>query len=71
MAAPLNPAAITVAYQRFRAAQVWTGYGLTEASAISGVHLARGPEDEALFRPLPGSGSGSWTRRPSAPRGRP
>ena len=56
MAAPLNPAGITVAYERFNAAQVWTGYGLTEASAISGVHLARGPEDEALFHPLPGIG---------------
>ena len=54
MAAPLNPAGIAVARERFKAAQVWTGYGLTEASAISGVHLARGPEDEALFRPLPG-----------------
>lgn len=53
MAAPLNPAGITVAFQQFKAGQVWTGYGLTEASAISGVHLARGPEDEALFRPLP------------------
>jgi fatty-acyl-CoA synthase len=53
LAAPLNPAGITAAYERFKVAQVWTGYGLTEASAISGVHLARGPEDEALFRPLP------------------
>lgn len=53
MAAPLNPAGIDIASRLFKAREVWTGYGLTEASAISGVNLARGPEDEALFRPLP------------------
>jgi len=68
MAAPLNPAGITAAYERFKAAQVWTGYGLTEASAISGVHLARGPEDEALFRPLPGIGVRVVDPETSAPR---
>jgi len=53
MAAPLNPAGIDLAYRLFKAREVWTGYGLTEASAISGVNLAGGPGDEALFRPLP------------------
>ena len=52
MAAPLNPAGIVAASELFKAREVWTGYGLTEASAISGLNLARGPEDEALFRPL-------------------
>lgn len=52
--APLNQAAIAAAFDVFRAKQVWTGYGLTEASAVSGLNLARGPQDEALFRPLPG-----------------
>ncbi len=68
MAAPLNPAGITVAFERFKAAQVWTGYGLTEASAISGIHLARGPEDEALFRPLPGIGIRVVDPETGAPR---
>ena len=40
MAAPLNPAAITVAFERFKAAQVWTGYG-SRASA-SAASPARG-----------------------------
>jgi acyl-CoA synthetase (AMP-forming)/AMP-acid ligase II len=53
LAAPLNPAGIDAAVRLFKAREVWTGYGLTEASAISGVNRARGPEDEALFRPLP------------------
>ena len=53
LAAPPNPAGIDAASRLFKAREVWTGYGLTEASAISGVNLARGPEDEALFRPLP------------------
>lgn len=68
MAAPLNPAGITAAYECFRAAAVWTGYGLTEASAISGVHLARGPQDEALFRPLPGVGVRVVEPESGAPR---
>ena len=54
MAAPLNGAAITAAYEQMKVAEVWTGYGLTEASAISGLARARGPEDEARFSPLPG-----------------
>jgi acyl-CoA synthetase (AMP-forming)/AMP-acid ligase II len=54
MAAPLNGAAIAVAREQLEVDDIWTGYGLTEASAISGMNRARGPEDEALFRPLPG-----------------
>jgi len=54
MGAPLNGTAIAAAYRELGVDDVWTGYGLTEASAISGLHRARGPEDEALFRALPG-----------------
>ena len=53
MGAPLNGVAIEVAYRELEVDDVWTGYGLTEASAISGLHRARAPEDEALFRALP------------------
>jgi fatty-acyl-CoA synthase len=54
MGAPLNGIAIEAAYRELRVDDVWTGYGLTEASAISGMHRARGPGDEALFSALPG-----------------
>jgi fatty-acyl-CoA synthase len=56
MGAPLNGVAIKAAYRELRVNDVWTGYGLTEASAITGMHRARAPEDEALFRALPGVG---------------
>jgi fatty-acyl-CoA synthase len=54
MGAPLNGLAIDAAYRELGVDDVWTGYGLTEASAISGLHRARSVDDEALFRALPG-----------------
>ena len=70
MAAPLNPAGITVAFECFKAEQVWTGYGLTEASAISGIHPARGPGGRGALPPAArASASGWWIRRPAS-RGR-
>ncbi|MBI1737208.1 MAG: AMP-binding protein [Candidatus Rokubacteria bacterium] len=53
MGAPLNAAAIDASYA-LGVREVWTGYGLTEAAAISGLNLAKRAQDEALFRPLPG-----------------